>query len=156
MYHPVARKNGMNGGPGLEGRQARAGLLLLVALALGAYAYQCHLFSHYVNDDAYITFRYSRFLALGRGPYFNPGERVEGYTNPLLMIAMAPVIALGGPDAAPAVAKGIGVASGALALLAGFWLTRRLGGCASSPMPIPASTISWRSSSGASSGAGYG
>ncbi len=33
-------------------------------------------FIHYVNDDAYFTFRYSRFLALGRGPIFNLDEHV--------------------------------------------------------------------------------
>ena len=36
-------------------------------------------------EDAYITFRYSRNLALGLGPVFNPGEHVLGFTSPLWM-----------------------------------------------------------------------
>ncbi|MEM9695347.1 MAG: hypothetical protein AAGA56_22580 [Myxococcota bacterium] len=32
-------------------------------------------------DDAFISFRYARNLSLGRGLVYNPGERVEGYTN---------------------------------------------------------------------------
>ena len=37
-------------------------------------------------EDAYITYRYSRNLALGFGPVFNPGERVMGFTSPLWMV----------------------------------------------------------------------
>lgn len=37
-------------------------------------------------EDAYITYRYSRNLALGLGPVFNPGERVMGFTSPLWML----------------------------------------------------------------------
>ncbi|MGB3411891.1 MAG: hypothetical protein WBA45_11910 [Microthrixaceae bacterium] len=35
----------------------------------------------FVQDDAFITYRYARNLARGNGLVFNPGERVEGYTN---------------------------------------------------------------------------
>ncbi len=37
------------------------------------------------SEDAYITYRYARNLALGFGPVFNPGERVMGFTSPLWM-----------------------------------------------------------------------
>ena len=41
-------------------------------------------------DDAYITFRYSRNLAAGWGPTYNPGQPpVEGYTTFAWMIIMA-------------------------------------------------------------------
>lgn len=46
----------------------------------------------YINrygDDAYITLRYSRNLAAGIGPVWNPGERVEGYTSFLWMAILA-------------------------------------------------------------------
>lgn len=33
------------------------------------------------QDDSFITFRYSKNLARGFGLVFNPGEKVEGYTN---------------------------------------------------------------------------
>jgi hypothetical protein len=47
---------------------------------------------HLVNltmDDAFISFRYSENLAAGLGLVFNPGERVEGYTNFLWTVLMA-------------------------------------------------------------------
>jgi len=99
-----------------------AGLALILALFLAQAAY----YWYYVNDDAFITFRYSRFLAMGRGPYFNMGEHVEGYTNFLLMLLMAPVIALGGEGAALPAAKLIGVLCAALSLGAAFALCRML------------------------------
>ena len=43
----------------------------------------------FVQDDAYITYRYSRNVVRGYGPVYNPGERVEGYTNFLWMIVLA-------------------------------------------------------------------
>jgi hypothetical protein len=51
---------------------------LLAAATVLVYVAHAAYFRHYVNDDAYITFRYSRFLTLGRGPHFNIGEHVEG------------------------------------------------------------------------------
>ena len=38
----------------------------------------------YLLDDAFISFRYARNLVEGHGLVYNPGERVEGYTNPAL------------------------------------------------------------------------
>ena len=35
----------------------------------------------FASEDAYITFRFSRNLATGIGPVFNPGERVMGFTS---------------------------------------------------------------------------
>jgi arabinofuranosyltransferase len=101
---------------------AICGLLAMLAVYL---AHVWH-FRHYVNDDAYITFRYSRFVAMGRGPYFNVGERVEGYSNLLLMLLMVPVIAVGGAGAALWGAKLIGGVCGALSLVAAFALCVRL------------------------------
>jgi arabinofuranosyltransferase len=37
-------------------------------------------------DDAHISLRYAENWANGYGPIFNPGERVEGYTNFLLFV----------------------------------------------------------------------
>jgi arabinofuranosyltransferase len=79
----------------------------------------------YINDDAFITFRYSLFLTLGRGPYFNVGEHVEGYTNFLLMLLMAGGIAVFGTDNALLIARLIGVAGGVLALVAAWALCAR-------------------------------
>lgn len=98
---------------------------VLGTLAVASYLLHARYFSVYVNDDAYITFRYSLFTALGRGPCYNLGEHVEGYTNFLLMLIIAAVIKLGGPDAAPPAAKLIGVSGGLLALLASWALCTR-------------------------------
>ncbi len=100
------------------------GSALLAVLAL--YLYHTACFFGYVNDDAYITFRYSRFLGLGRGPYFNVGQHVEGYSNFLLMLILTPIIAAGGEGAAVAGAKAIGVTCGALGVLMTFALGRFL------------------------------
>jgi hypothetical protein len=90
------------------------------------YLIRCGVFWHHVNDDAFITFRYSRFLATGHGPYFNVGEHVEGYTNFLLMLLLVPVFWLGGEPAVPLVAKAVGIASGVGSLVVTWALTRSL------------------------------
>ena len=60
---------------------AAAPALLLLLMAL------CWPFT---VDDAFITLRYSRNLAAGYGPTFNPGEPpVEGYTSVLWMVLLA-------------------------------------------------------------------
>ena len=43
----------------------------------------------YTLDDAFISFRYARNFAEGHGIVFNPGERVEGYTNFLWVVILA-------------------------------------------------------------------
>ena len=58
-------------------------IVLYVATAIGAWSVR------FVQDDAFISFRYARNLAEGRGLVFNPGERVEGYTNFLWTVLMA-------------------------------------------------------------------
>jgi arabinofuranosyltransferase len=49
----------------------------------------------FVTDDAYISFRYARNLALSGELVFNLGERVEGYTNFLWTVLLAIGIKLG-------------------------------------------------------------
>ena len=45
--------------------------------------------SWWLVDDAFISFRYARNLLEGHGLVFNPGERVEGYTNFLWTLELA-------------------------------------------------------------------
>ena len=54
--------------------------------------------SRWIQDDAYISFRYARNLVDGNGLVFNPGERVEGYTNFLWTVLAAVPIASGAED----------------------------------------------------------
>jgi len=62
---------------------------LIAALVLLAW------FNRFIQDDAFISFQYARNLAEGHGLTFNPGERVEGYTNFLWTLMMAGGFALG-------------------------------------------------------------
>ncbi len=71
-------------------------------------------------DDAWITFRYSHNLALGNGPVWNVGERVEGYTNFLWMLLVAGAIKLGFGGI------GVSILAGAAAALVTVPLTYRL------------------------------
>lgn len=41
------------------------------------------------TDDAYISYRYAKNLVRGNGLVFNPGERVEGYSNFLYTLLMS-------------------------------------------------------------------
>src|SRR5581483_7971865 len=54
-----------------------------IAAVAGAVVLYLHgwLYFHLTSDDAYISFRYARNLAEGRGLVWNPGQHVEGYTN---------------------------------------------------------------------------
>lgn len=55
------------------------------------------MWSHhrYEFDDAYISYRYAANLASGEGLVFNPGERVEGYSNFLWVLVLAAGDAVG-------------------------------------------------------------
>lgn len=76
-----------------EGGEKKDGLLIGAVL----FSVTGHLFLFWMSqqifsftiDDAYITFRYSKNLAMGFGPTYNPGlPPVEGYTTFLWMLLM--------------------------------------------------------------------
>lgn len=58
-----------------DGRWRAAEAVLYALAAVAAWVVR------FVQDDAFITYRYARNLARGQGLVFNEGERVEGYTN---------------------------------------------------------------------------
>ncbi|HET6708453.1 hypothetical protein [Amycolatopsis sp.] len=66
-------------------RGARA---FVLTLTLGLSLLHQLLFAT-VTEDALVTFRYAQNIADGNGPVFNPGERVEGYTNFLWLVLIA-------------------------------------------------------------------
>jgi hypothetical protein len=74
-----------------------------------------------------LSMRYSRNLAEGNGLVWNPGERVEGYTNPLWTLWMAVTHATGVSDAHPSL---VVMLTGAALLLAtatvSAWIAARL------------------------------
>ncbi len=51
---------------------------------------------NFISDDSFITLRYARNLVQGEGLVFNPGERVEGFTNMLwtLLLSLCGVIGI--------------------------------------------------------------
>jgi len=80
------------------------------------------------SDDAYISYRYAQHLASGQGLVFNPGERVEGFSNLLYVLLLTPAAALVSKENLYAVSAGLNVvfALAALVLLYRFTM-RRLG-----------------------------
>ena len=68
-------------------------LACLPWLALLAYLAEV---SWFLCDDAFISFRYVRNLLEGHGLVFNPGERVEGYSNFLWVLELAAIWGLFG------------------------------------------------------------
>jgi arabinofuranosyltransferase len=92
--------------------------LLLVVLA--------GLCFSYTADDAFISFRYARNLAAGEGLVFNPGERVEGFSNLAWVLLMAVPERLGADTVV--VSKVIGIVCAlAILFLVGAIARRHLG-----------------------------
>jgi hypothetical protein len=79
--------------------------------------------NRHVEDDAFITFRYSQHLVEGHGPVWNVDQRVEGYTNFLWMLMMAVPIAFGIDPVLPSMVISLGCLAFSLWLL--FDISRR-------------------------------
>jgi len=78
----------------------------------------------FLQDDAYISFRYVQNYLNGDGLVFNAGERIEGYTNFLWVILLA-LTANFGYDL-PETARWLGILVSAGAVVATFLLARRV------------------------------
>ncbi|WP_372667750.1 hypothetical protein [Amycolatopsis kentuckyensis] len=88
----------------------------VLALTLGLSLLHQLLFAT-VTEDALVSFRYAQNIADGNGPVFNPGERVEGYTNFLWLVLIAlPRAAFGADVRTTAVVFGVVAALGAVLL----------------------------------------
>ncbi|MCB9546442.1 MAG: hypothetical protein H6706_11405 [Myxococcales bacterium] len=107
--------------PAAAPRWLRPGLLLAVGGLCLAHA----LVFDFVNDDAFISFRYADNLVQHGELVFNLGERVEGYTNFLWTLMMAGVMGLG-LDPVPW-SKGLGIALALLTLALVARFTGRMG-----------------------------
>jgi hypothetical protein len=66
-----------------------------------------------IVDDAYITFRYARNIAEGRGFVYNPGEHVLGTTTPLYTLLLTAVALVSGSHDFPNLAVVINALAGA-------------------------------------------
>ena len=83
--------------------------------------------SRFFVDDAFISFRYARNLLEGHGLAWNPGERVEGYSNFLWVLELAAIWAVTGVPPEDA-ARWLSVAYTVATLGAMAWWTWRLPG----------------------------
>ena len=108
----------------LSGRlRAFLGVALACLPWLGLLAWLASL-SWFLTDDAFISFRYARNLLEGHGLVFNPGERVEGYSNFLWVLELAAiwrVLGVAPEDAARWLS--VGFTAGTLGAL-GWWVYR--------------------------------
>lgn len=64
-------------------------------LALLCFLCNLWMFKAYTVDDSFITFRYVRQWVNGNGLVYNVGDRVEGYSNFLWVVLLAPLEAIG-------------------------------------------------------------
>jgi hypothetical protein len=106
---------------------------MVVAIAAGIFVVATALayaVGHRLNlvDDAYISLQYAKNWISGEGLVFNPGERVEGYTNFLWVALVAPLWPLSGKDPAlmARLATFLALAFAALALVLMAVVARRV------------------------------
>ncbi len=105
-----------------SGQKIQVGLVLAVAVAL--FAGHTSLYWQWAEDDAFITFRYAENLVAGQGLVFNPGQKVEGYSNFAWVLTSAGATALGlDPLLA---ARVLAMLAGALCLPVAWLLARRM------------------------------
>ena len=97
---------------------------LAILILLGHQLFYSHALAWDGVDDAYISFRYGQNLLAGHGLVFNAGEKVEGYTNFLWTLLMAPLMGVGLPPGPVAIVLGALSALGTLVVA--FLLMRRL------------------------------
>src|SRR5690242_18138108 len=72
---------------------------------------------NYVVDDSFITFRYVRNFVRGNGLVYNPGERVEGYTNFLWAMILSGILWINSNVNLLVVAQLLGIMFGAATIL---------------------------------------
>lgn len=109
--------------PAADGAPAPRLALIALLAVLGLLALKCA----WVSDDAYITFRVLDNFVGGHGLRWNVAERVQAYTNPLWLFALAPFYAATREPYVTSIVLGIAVTLTAAAWLA-FRGARGLGG----------------------------
>ncbi|MFI5265011.1 MAG: hypothetical protein ACHQM6_10890 [Candidatus Kapaibacterium sp.] len=90
-------------------------------------------FVNFTVDDVFITLRISDNVAHGQGFVYNPGDRVEGYSNWLWVVLLSiPVVAGVSRSSSPFellwIAKGLGLFFGIATLSTLFFLTKNAAG----------------------------
>jgi hypothetical protein len=122
-----------------DGGSNRWSALALLGLVLALYVAHALSLGRVINDDAFISFRYCWQLAAANGLVYNPGEQVEGFSNPLWVLLLTPLLSLAGwgLEATLAVARFLGLAGGLAALVGLFGLSREAVGSWPDQHPAP-------------------
>jgi arabinofuranosyltransferase len=107
-----------------EGLPRRLQLLLGLVLPMYVLAVNMWRVHRFTVDDAYISFRYAVNLAQGHGLVYNPGERIEGYTNFLWTVLLGGGLKLGLDPHVTAKVLGAAAAMGTLVVV--YRLSERL------------------------------
>jgi len=97
----------------------------LVAVVLG-YVAHFRLLDGRIQDDAYISFRYARHFAEGKGLVWNVGERVEGYTNFLWTLLMSLPMFISDKLAPMDFARAVSSLSGYVTIILSFVIGRHM------------------------------
>jgi arabinofuranosyltransferase len=100
--------------------RGRFGVALVLACAIAILILHGYFFWDYTADDAFISFRYSLNFAHGNGLVWNPGERVEGYSNFLWVLLLAGTEFVGLGIVEPSRWLGFGASAGTLVVLYGL------------------------------------
>lgn len=108
--------------PTTDAAPPRSLLPLLICLAV--FCLTASFFRPYTSDDSFITYRYALNISHGLGPVYNPGEVVEGYSNPLWLGLLLLGLKLGFDLIV--FSKILGLLCGLGALLCSYGLTLRL------------------------------
>ena len=108
----------------MSGPLRRAITWALLASAVGFFVLHARVYWDWTEDDAFITFRYAQNLTHGAGLVFNPGERVEGYSNFSWVLTSAAALRAGLDPVE--VSKIVGILAGALCILVSWRLALRL------------------------------
>jgi arabinofuranosyltransferase len=117
------------GEPVGEPRFPRLAWAFLVAASLALLVHEVFYYRDLGGDavdDAYISFRYAQNLIAGHGLVFNPGERVEGYTNFLWTVILALFMRIGLGPSFVTIVLGVAFSLGTLWLAYLFWGLARL------------------------------
>jgi len=101
---------------------------LFLGLILLAYTGHALFLGRAINDDAFISFRYSWNLAHGAGLVYNAGEAVEGFSNPLQVLLFTLLLPLAGwgLEATLVVARTAGLLWGLVTITGLYGLSRGL------------------------------
>jgi len=113
----------------------RQALTFFLLAALAVYGVSRAVIESWSCDDAFISYRYADNLVRGHGLVFNPGERVEGYTNPLWTLIIAGLQLLGMEPVRSSVVLGIACYLSLAGVLGLFcWRRQRALGLAFTPL----------------------